>query len=173
MCRGENSEEKWKAIDSIDDYYNKEIQRQAFEEATIVVREEVRNLLNPVQLDVDEEAIAIAIERTVNTKVFTSRRDWAGIYIILTSRCGWDNAFKRFECEYNKLVELYPRLRRLPSKKAFDYQGLQQGLSIEWPNSYSGWLTCTIKDNTFIHRKAVADAFLECLTKTLSNKRSY
>lgn len=172
MCRGENAPDKWKEIDSIDSYYEKDIKRKALEDVEKLVDERLNQILSPASVDDDEEKIVKAIEQTVNSKLFSSSRDWGGIYIILTSRCKWKKSYKEFERKYNRLAEMYPQLKKLPKNKNFNYQSLQQGIDREWPDTYWGWKTSDNNDETFIHRRQVAEEFWKNLNKGISIKQT-
>ena len=154
--RGVYNPEAFELIDSIEKHF-KESNDKIIRETT---QNTVENFLNQefgqAIIDVDDEQIEVAILQT--TEVMASKRDWAGIFIILKDFCKWPKQYKDFEERVKRL-----NLPNFPKHLSFDYTALHQGFDGKWPREYKKWLTYSGEDVNFDQRKRVADKFLKNL----------
>ena len=154
--RGVNNPEAFELIDSINKHFTEEVQRQSEEKLMLYADRIIKARLGLPELSVSDEEVAAAILLTAPK--MRGRRDWAGIYRILVDLCNWPKVFKDFERKVERLNDM-GLLEGMPSDKSFDYQGLQQGLSIDWPDTYIGWKKKMDADETLAHRREIATLF--------------
>lgn len=160
--RGINNPEAFAMIDSITSHFKEEANRKAAEEAVAYAENLLKKHFDMPEINATDEQIAAAITKIAISETMQSKRDWGGIYRILVDSCKWPPAYKDFERKVKRLEEM-GLLNGVPQEKAFDYQGLQTGISMEWPDSYKKWLSKTSGDNRFEHRRDVAILFLKYL----------
>jgi len=162
ICRGMYNPEIHDMIESIKVHFQNEIENKWKSEIQKIVDRRINNLIGGSELNVDDEQITKAINHIES--IMDSHRDWGAIYRILVDYCGWPSKYKDFEKRIN-LLHL-----NLNDNVSFTYQGLQMGISPNWPKTFKEWLIIRNDDDTvFEHRKKIATAFQNYL-KCLSDK---
>lgn len=152
MFRGYCIQEAFEMIDSVNDYFKKDIDEQIERRAKEIIDKKLNSMLDLAEFDLDDDQIETAILKT-ESKI-NSHRDWAGIFVVLVDCCKWPSVYTEFETRINKLD-----LSKMPAEKKFTYQGLQTGYNDVWPKKYKKWLCMNSEVNSFNQRKEVAIAF--------------